>query len=550
MADLKQVIQLFLSEAEDFKKKIQEDDEDEDQEYMLEIIEETIDELSEISRRCLLEETDAANMFAASKLAKYSCFGDYINTITNNKYKVAYNTRLPTVAKKIICRHCSSEHVIVQDGVFICVKCGSEIMNKATSQLVAKEITDNSKHIMKQLNAITGKIKPPNSITAILPMLKEWLTDPKYINEFLNLGETDDKPLITFDVGENSFPLYQEYKTYTDAFYTLTEKIKQFLALKSNMSNLDEEKILEICTKYIAEFGSVIPDRRSVSSDRRSVLPSPGDTYDSYDIGNYINNLLVTENPIKPKLEKLFNQQIHLKGLPKSTTIPPKFSPPKKFAYQQNYIFIIQSVYHVPSFDILDADQKLIIDLMDQFNLFIKNLKSQKDSKQHNSCLWQLTLSNILSLPYFQCYKEVINILPIKPSNTSVNVKEAFSKFLIQKYDELKQYITTLRKTLPKDHIIYDINENEDVNQAELNSFLNNTGKHYTTDNDSYLRNKLNTQQVDHDWVDEYIANAMSIENKVDYDDDNVDDEVDVDNEVEEEDYGNEDIEYIIEEED
>ena len=69
MADLKQVIQLFLSEAEDFKKKIQDDDDDEDQEYMLEIIEETIDELSEISRRCLLEETDAANMFAASKLA-------------------------------------------------------------------------------------------------------------------------------------------------------------------------------------------------------------------------------------------------------------------------------------------------------------------------------------------------------------------------------------------------------------------------------------------------------------------------------------------------
>ena len=218
---------------------------------------------------------------------------------------------------------------------------------------------------------------------------------------------------------------------------------------------------------------------------------------------------------------------IHLKGLPKSITIPPKFSPPKKFAYQQNYIFIIQSVYHVPSFDILDADQKLIIDLMDQFNLFIKNLKSQKDSKQHNSCLWQLTLSNILSLPYFQCYKDVINILPIKPSNTSVNVKEAFSKFLIQKYDSLKQYITTLRKTLPKDHIIYDINETEDVNQAELNSFLNNTGKHYTTDNDSYLRNKLNTQQVDHDWVDEYIAN------KVDYEED-VEDE----------------IEYVIEEED
>ena len=216
------------------------------------------------------------------------------------------------------------EHVIVQDGVFICVKCGSEIMNKATSQLVAKEITDNSKHIMKQLNAITGKIKPPNSITAILPMLKEWLTDPKYINEFLNLGESEDKPLITFTTtdprstntensfpllsnGTSPFPLYQEYKTYTDAFYTLTEKIKQFLALKSNMSNLDKDKILEICTKYIAEFGTVIP--------------SPGDTYDSYDIGNYINNLLVTENPIKPKLEKLFNQPIHLKGLPKNTTI-------------------------------------------------------------------------------------------------------------------------------------------------------------------------------------------------------------------------------------
>ena len=531
MADLKQVIQLFLSEAEDFKKKIQDDDDDEDQEYMLEIIEETIDELSEISRRCLLEETDAANMFAASKLAKYSCFGDYINTITNNKYKVAYNTRLPTVAKKIICRHCSSEHVIVQDGVFICVKCGSEIMNKATSQLVAKEITDNSKHIMKQLNAITGKIKPPNSITAILPMLKEWLTDPKYINDFLNLDGSEDKQLITFTDTENSFPLYQEYKTYTDAFYTLTEKIKQFLALKSNMSNLDENKILEICTKYIAEFGSVIP--------------SPGDTYDSYDIGNYINNLLVTENPIKSKLENLFEQEIHLKGLPKNITIPPKFSPPKKFAYQQNYIFIIQSVYHVPSFDILDADQKLIIDLMDQFNLFIKNLKSQKDSKQHNSCLWQLTLSNILSLPYFQCYKDVINILPIKPSNTSVNVKEAFSKFLIQKYDSLKQYITTLRKTLPKDHIIYDINENEDVNQAELNSFLNNTGKHYTTDNDSYLRNKLNTQEVDHDWVDEYIA-----ERNVKYVDEDVEEDFE-NNDEEEIDYVIEDeIEYVIEEED
>ena len=133
-----------------------------------------------------LDEINAQTKFNSLGISKFGTFGDYIKSIDINTSKLRFNTHHRVVQKKLICRHCGSSQVsITKEGIYVCKKCGSEIVSKGNTQLLAKETIDTSKHIVKQLNTLTGRINPPNALNKVLPYLEIWFIERKYIYDYL-----------------------------------------------------------------------------------------------------------------------------------------------------------------------------------------------------------------------------------------------------------------------------------------------------------------------------------------------------------------------------
>ena len=509
--DVKNTISRYLNDAIEIKLKLNKQGVYE--QIWLPMYDDILSELKEIVDLIDDDEQEAYNMFTNLKISKFSSFSDYIKETNPKAAKMTFNTRSKTIVRQLICRHCASNQVIVRDGIYICKKCGAEIQNKANSQLVAKEVSDNTKHLTKQLNALSGRSNAPNTINKIMPYLKMWLLDRRWMYEFITWTKTmkdfktnyeklteEEFPEDFFEQGEDVtkvLPEYSLYKLYTDTFFKMTEKTKQYNTLTSNMTRLNDDLIYDICNDYYQQHQSM---------PKIGVKHNYSVTGCEYEIGNYICNLCATTQldlPIKERLKKLFNNDLVMPGLmfDYRNEYGSKSTHPKKFAYQQNYIFIIHNVYNIQTFDIIEEDKMFICKTMDNFNTFIKEQKHNRTGKHHNSCLWQLTLAQVLTLPYFRCYRDIINVLPIKPSNTTIQIKEAWSRYCVLHHEELKKYKTIVRAEIPKEKITVINPENEDVNVQNVINFISGSGSYWNSDNDTYLREKMNVSETKHEWT-------------------------------------------------
>ena len=518
--ETRQIIQHYIKDAEDIKLKYGKTPQTLKKIWLKEY-DELINQLKDIIVLINDDEQTAYNEFTSLKICKYNSFGDYIKATNPSAAKVTFNTRSKTIRKQLICRHCASTCIVVKDGVYICTKCGAEIQNKSNTQLVAKEVSDNTKHIVKQLNALSGRINPPTSISKIMPWLKTWLTDRSYMKKFLEWSNTmeffktqyeklaeEELPVDFFEKKLKEtliLPEYSLYKLYTDMFYKLTEKAKEYNSYSSDMTKLQDAQIYEICEAYV----------KSLKEKNEEIqIPKPGTMFEDHSIGNYIASLMTTtlDLPIKQKLQKLFDNDLIIPGLmfDYKTEYGCKNNTPKKFAYQQNYIFIIHRVYDIQTFDIIEEDKAFICETMNNFNTFIKEHKHNQTGKHHNSCLWQLTLSQVLTLPYFRCYRGIIDVLPIKPSNTTIQIKEAWARYCVINHDKLKKYKTIIRDEIAKEKITIINSEVDDVNYNEVLDFIGCGGKYFNNDQDNYLREKLNVTETKHDWTSKYSYEQLS----------------------------------------
>ena len=530
----KQIIQQFLSEAEEIKNKLIKQN---NTSIWNSSYDELITKLKDISELANIDDQAAYSEYLSLKISKYNCFGDYIKNNNSKAEALKFNVRQQSIAKDLVCRQCASRYVVVKDGVYCCVQCGSEIKSKVNTQLVAKEITDNSKHITKQLNALTGRINPPSSISKILPFLETWLLNRKFLGDYLqwtnSMKKFNDqyKKITGTPVPDNFFeevlekkaenlPEYALYKLYTDWFFEMTEKAKHLNGLTSNMTKLNDELIIEICKNYVSK-------QLTEDADLGSFVPAIGTKFEynnvEYEIGNYIGILQVSYYPnkfsssqnvkseLRRELEIIFDSDLIMPGLMFNykTEYSNKSNTPKKFTYQQNYIFIIHKVYNIESSDIIEEDKNTICDLMNKFNLFIKELKHSKTGKQHNSCLWQLTLSCVLTLPYFRCYKSIIDILPIKASNTSVAITEAWSNYCVINHNELVKFKTVIRNEIPKEKTEIKVENDVELDTNSVVDFISGTGRYYASSKDNYLRDKLNVKEIDHAWTNDFTMQDL-----------------------------------------
>lgn len=495
---------------------------------------ELIEKLKNINNIAILDEFNAQSKFRSLGISKFNTFGDYIKSVDINTSKIKFNNHHKIVQKKLICRHCGSSQItITKEGIYVCKKCGSEIVSKGNTQLLAKETIDTSKHIVKQLNTLTGRINPPNALNKILPYLEIWFIERKYIKDYLIYvnqldhwknkylflsGETIDDSYFDEVVERKPESLcsYKIFKLYTDTFYEMTNLIKTYSSFSNNMSVLQEDEILEICRAYY-------------NDNQR--MPSNNEIYEykgiKYEIGKYIISKMFVDinskTSIKQNLNDIFKTNIRMPGLMFDySKVYGSDNIPKKFTYQQNYIFIIHKIYNIEYYNILESDKQIICDIMMKFNAFVKDVKSKQSGKNHNSCLWQISLLYVFELPWFRCYKDIIKILPIKISNTTTGIGEMWTKFKITNHEYISKYTSQIRKTITETKTKIKTVVNNEVDKQAVLDFINETGASYGSDKDKYLRDKLHIKEANHDWtknINTLIYNGQSTKSKNNEDD-------------------------------
>ena len=260
--ELVKLIQEYINQGELIKYK--------NSEFWNSSYDDLIMELKEIADVSRINGEDAISLFNNLPISKYKTFGDYIKSVDIKSSKAQFNIHHRIEKKKLICRHCGSTHIYLsKEGIYTCKNCNCEIQNKINTQLLAKETIDTSKHIVKQLNTLIGKVNTPTNLVKILPYLRMWFLDRSYIRDFLNYTNrmdnwiekynkfAPDQPMEddyfekVIEAKPESLMSYNLFKLYTDTFYEMTQLIKNYTSFTNNMSSLNEELKIVICGKKV-----------------------------------------------------------------------------------------------------------------------------------------------------------------------------------------------------------------------------------------------------------------------------------------------------------
>ena len=496
-----------------------------------------LENLRKILNKASINESAAQHIFNLTEISKSQTFGNYIQKQDVSACAIKFASIAKQSKTKKICKACGESDIIVQEGVFVCRKCGAELISKSQNQLVAKENSDSSKHLMKQLKILTNESNPPMSITKIIRYIRIWFLDKSYIKSWLsyrntfkewfkkyklNTGIKIDMSYFDeqFKQGVDNLIHYKVFKMFTDEFYNLTLLVTQYNEFDNNMSDLTQEQQLEILQAYYSEY-------KKIPEGEEKFKYKLGNEIGNFDVGRFIIKQQISDieakTEFKQKLNQIFGHEIKLPGLMfnyiELYDTNRKEKIPKKFTYQQNYVFIIHEVFNIPFYNILEADKQQICQIMLDFNNYLKLVKREQTGKNHNSCLWQISLSCVLKLPFFRCYADIIKILPVKESITINLIKETWDMFLISHHDELEKFTNILRKEKPDDLNNMSVKIiNEQINTDELMDFINETGEKYEKNSsDKYLKEKLHIKDTEETWTknfildkDEFKINAVS----------------------------------------
>ena len=470
-----------------------------------------LESISLQANRQIYGEQEIAAQLNALPIAPFESFGEYIKA----KNISASGYRFPSLVKRERrvqkCPTCQSTNFDFNstDRVYVCASCGTVVSKKQNSHLMTKDTNNEAKHITKQLNIVSGKLlNPPVHIKKVLPFIKIWFTERIHLYNWLQYSDGYESFINKLSkdeaIDEEWFRRFDEklcsytcFKLTCDEFYKLTELLQGYEGFINNMNSLPPQLQLEICTDYHNSHG---------------ILPLENDTHqyhnNTYDIGKYIiywrTHDIHSNTNIKQALNKLFGMDITLPGLifEFSDICGTKGNILRRFNYQQNYIFIIKEVYNIKLVSIMECDKQKIVEIMLDFNKYVKAIKSyEESSKNHNSCLWPVVLSLILSLPYYRCYADIIKILPFKSKSTILGIRENWSNYCIDKHEQLRLFKTTLRQTIETNDDTKTVVSNGEVDMGDIYGFINGTGHNWQDgDDDGYLKEKLNISDNTDAW--------------------------------------------------
>ena len=447
--------------------------------------EDMIEELETISETIEDNVIEANKAFQALPVSKYDTFQSYVfnNDITAVTSIKGTNERTKTLRAKRKNNNCPicGGVLTLSDAGTTCHQCGYVGSIKVATPNT-RQTSNNNKHIFKQLDTLTGTHKAPQNISKIIDYISIWLTDLRYIYNWLNANGskrynqwvkkyqqlTDETITPSFfnriieRKPENMWE-YNVYKLFTDELYAMLEDATRYS--NENLSNLSEqsdELIIKVFTAFAEKYGR---------------LPSISETIELngnvWEIGLFINNISlmpdVPETHIKSKLEQLIGFSLTLPGLMFNYKQVYKKSenPPKKYCYQQEYCWITNRTFHTSFVDMSKQDKEAIANLIIKFNDYCKEQTYAASDKTCNSPLYCCTIICVINLPYFQKYKRILNFIPVKDKATAASIRKRFFDFEISHPDLIEPYKHVSNETEAQ-NVVMEIHNEQEVLPDEI----------------------------------------------------------------------------------
>ncbi len=405
---------------------------------------------------------------------KYETFQQYVynNTKGTNVKGSNARTKMLRQNRSTSCPLCKIE-CVNDDGILKCPNCRHEITREKTSQ-ITNSISNNEKHIIKQMEKIRGIDKLPQAINKIQPFIKLWLTDMKYLKKYLIYTNSLYKFIINYNeiatdtIGEEYFAKvipdvpenkheYEIYLLLMSKFYSMTETCVSMSNITSNMSQLNDDQVLKVINDWYSSIGRpVIPSYNYVNDSELEHVccDVTGKTTKSikYEIGNYFMMLgLIAEYDtyhVKTKIATALNIEPDVLTLPGlmfnfKDYFSLKDKVPQSYNYSENYNSISHYTFKTEYQSIPATDINKMIEIILRFNNYYK-INSQRNSMtKSNSPLFVCTFKLIImGLSYFNKYIDALSAISDKrtTSTTKDIIGKQWLQFLIDNPDINKTY--------------------------------------------------------------------------------------------------------------
>ena len=395
------------------------------------------------------------------ELFEYDSLKDYIMSKTGgstiqNKKTVSHRSK----NKNTKCQNCGGE-LSMKGNILICSKCGHE---SSTSRNTSS-ISDNYKHIQKQLNALVGLKTVNKKVRLLEPYLRDWILHRHYLRDWLTFTNTMDKWIKKYNrknsiIDESYFnenlPAELEYdviRLYIFEFHKMITYCSVVTKSTCNMMLCSPEEQLEVCREYAKD---------NYGKNYREVLIDGLFNYDGriFELSSFFSKLAIknygNEGMVEDEIMKIIGVNLSIPGLnfPFDEIIGISMKIPQVYTILQDFPFILNDVYAVPYVKISKKELDDIFNIIIDFNTYYKMRESR--GQKYNSPMYHVVLRNVIMLNRYRKYSDIINFIPKKGDITTSKIDKIWIMYMSE-HEEL----------LKNDEDIENERDNESDNELE-----------------------------------------------------------------------------------
>lgn len=436
------------------------------------------------------------------EIFEYDSLKDYIMSKTGgstiqNKKTVSHRSK----NKNTKCQNCGGE-LSMKGNILICSKCGHE---SSTSRNTSS-ISDNYKHIQKQLNALVGLKTVNKKVRLLEPYLRDWILHRHYLRDWLTFTNTMDKWIKKYNrknstIDESYFdenlPAELEYdviRLYIFEFHKMITYCSVVTKSTCNMMLCSPEEQLEVCREYAKDnygknYREVLIDGLFNYDGRIFELSS---FFSKLAIKNYGNEMVMNGNDEMVdddigEIMKIIGVNLSIPGLnfPFDEIIGISMKIPQVYTILQDFPFILNDVYAVPYVKISKKELDDIFNIIIDFNTYYKMRESR--GQKYNSPMYHVVLRNVIMLNRYRKYSDIINFIPKKGDITTSKIDKIWIMYMSE-HEEL----------LKNDEDIENERDNESDNELE-----NESENEEESDNDNELENETDNETENEEEEDE-----------------------------------------------
>ena len=433
------------------------------------------------------------------EIFEYDSLKDYIMSKTGgstiqNKKTVSHRSK----NKNTKCQNCGGE-LSMKGNILICSKCGHE---SSTSRNTSS-ISDNYKHIQKQLNALVGLKTVNKKVRLLEPYLRDWILHRHYLRDWLTFTNTMDKWIKKYNrknstIDESYFdenlPAELEYdviRLYIFEFHKMITYCSVVTKSTCNMMLCSPEEQLEVCREYAKDnygknYREVLIDGLFNYDGRIFELSS---FFSKLAIKNYGNEMVMNGNEgmVDDDIMKIIGVNLSIPGLnfPFDEIIGISMKIPQVYTILQDFPFILNDVYAVSYVKISKKELDDIFNIIIDFNTYYKMRESR--GQKYNSPMYHVVLRNVIMLNRYRKYSDIINFIPKKGDITTSKIDKIWIMYMSEHEELLKNDKAT----------------DEDIDNELENETENETENEEESDNDVLKDNELENESENEEEEDE-----------------------------------------------